>query len=135
MKLLLYSVIVMRHTLQELDFVGANVVMALIADFMLVWLPAPTLSYAAAAAGSKLNLLGKLFAGCPDNAFQKVQPGMPAFSLMQRLGAPLRNGLKLAAVGFGASMIGVGITNALIALRQVGRQPARLDRSIGRGPW
>ena len=34
-----------KHALQELDFVLANVVMALIADFMLVWLPAPTLSY------------------------------------------------------------------------------------------
>jgi len=32
---------------QELDFVAANVMMALIADFMLVWLPAPTLSLAA----------------------------------------------------------------------------------------
>ena len=31
--------------LQELDFVLANVLMALVADFMLVWLPAPTLSY------------------------------------------------------------------------------------------
>ena len=31
--------------LQELDFVLANVIMALVADFMLVWLPAPTLSF------------------------------------------------------------------------------------------
>ena len=30
---------------KEIDFVGANVVMAIIADFMLTWLPAPTLSY------------------------------------------------------------------------------------------
>jgi len=30
---------------QELDFVLANVIMALVADFMLVWLPAPTLSF------------------------------------------------------------------------------------------
>lgn len=34
----------------ELDFVGANIIMALVADFMLVWLPAPTLSFACAAA-------------------------------------------------------------------------------------
>lgn len=32
----------------ELDYVAANVLMALVADFMLVWLPAPTLSYACA---------------------------------------------------------------------------------------
>lgn len=31
---------------KELDFVAANIVMALVADFMLVWLPAPTLSFA-----------------------------------------------------------------------------------------
>ena len=31
--------------MQELDFVLANVIMALVADFMLVWLPAPTLSF------------------------------------------------------------------------------------------
>lgn len=30
----------------EIDFVGANVAMALIADFMLTWIPAPTLSFA-----------------------------------------------------------------------------------------
>ena len=34
----------------ELDFVGANIIMALVADFMLVWLPAPTLSFACVAA-------------------------------------------------------------------------------------
>ncbi len=33
------------HAAQELDFVLANVIMALVADFMLVWLPAPTLSF------------------------------------------------------------------------------------------
>ena len=29
----------------ELDFVLANVIMALVADFCLVWLPAPTVSF------------------------------------------------------------------------------------------
>ncbi len=43
--------------------------MALIADFMLVWLPAPTLSYAAKRAG-KQGRLGSFLASCPDNAFQ-----------------------------------------------------------------
>jgi uncharacterized membrane protein len=73
-----------QRTTQELDFVAANVLMAIIADFMLVWLPAPTLTYAATkAAAGPLGLFSRLFAGCPDNAFQKVQPGMPAFTLMQ----------------------------------------------------
>jgi hypothetical protein len=74
--------------LQELDFVAANVMMAIIADFMLVWLPAPTLSFAAAAGAATakkgvFDVFGRMFAGCPDNAFQKVQPGMPHFTLMQ----------------------------------------------------
>ncbi|KAK6140527.1 hypothetical protein DH2020_025726 [Rehmannia glutinosa] len=54
---------------KELDFVFADVVMAIIADFMLVWLPAPTVSLRpplAVTAGG----LNKFFHGCPDNAFQ-----------------------------------------------------------------
>lgn len=106
---------------KELDFVAANVMMAIIADFMLVWLPAPTLSFATAGAAKKAGLFdvfGRVFAGCPDNAFQKVQPGMPSFTLMQRLGAPIRNGLKLMCVGMGASFVSVVVTNMLIGLRQ-----------------
>jgi len=117
-----------EHFPKELDFVAANVLMAIIADFMLVWLPAPTLSLAgaraaaaAAAAGgggaSLASRLGAVFAGCPDNAFQCVQPGSPPFTLAQRLGAPVRNGLKLFGVGLGASFVGVAVTNALSALR------------------
>jgi hypothetical protein len=39
-------------------------------------------------------------------------------SPLQRLGAPVRNGLKLMCVGIGASFVGVAVTNTLIALRQ-----------------
>ncbi|KAG1670210.1 hypothetical protein FOA52_014986 [Chlamydomonas sp. UWO 241] len=99
----------------EIDFVTANVIMALIADFMLTWLPAPTLSLAGSKAAT--GMLGKMFAGCPDNAFQKVQPGMDHFGLGQRFGAVIRNGLKLMGVGFGASIFGVGITNGIGALK------------------
>jgi hypothetical protein len=109
---------------KELDFVAANVTMAIIADFMLVWLPAPTLSLAprlgagaAAAGGGLAALFGRAFAGCPENAFQCVQPGAPPFTLAQRLGAPVRNGLKLFGVGLTASFFGVALTNALTALR------------------
>jgi hypothetical protein len=43
----------------------------MIADFMLVWLPAPTVSLCsplAVSAGS----VAKFFYGCPDNAFQVI---------------------------------------------------------------
>eukprot|EP00955_Chlamydomonas_euryale_P020388 216238-Chlamydomonas_euryale.AAC.1 len=100
---------------KEADFVLANVIMALIADFMLTWLPAPTLSFTRGKAAT--GALAKAFAGCPDNAFQKVQPGMDGFSVTQRAGAVLRNGLKLLGVGFGASMFGVGLTNVLASIK------------------
>ena len=63
---------------KELDFVTANVIMAIIADFMLVWLPAPTMSFATAAScKTPQNALTRFFACCPDNAFQKVPKGTP----------------------------------------------------------
>ena len=44
--------------------------------------------------------------------------GYKPFTPLQRSGAVVRNGAKLLGVGFGASLIGVSITNALIFLRQ-----------------
>ncbi len=189
---------------------SANVLMALLADFMLVWLPAPTLALGAKKASSGLL---NVFAGCPDNAFQRVQvsgcmvhmqlpspggltwrpdpdgmgfheaavrmrsqrhaayavrgphvlshlttsgntqascqhlhitstghhqslaspppaplthnppppftlqPGMEPFTLGQRVGAVLRNGIKLFGVGVTASFIGVAVTNTLLQVR------------------
>ena len=101
----------------ELDFVAANVAMALVADFALVWLPAPTLSFAPRAAPAS-NAVLRFFASCPENAFQRVPPGYAPFTLAQRAGAVARNGAKLLGVGFGASLVGVSATNGLIALRQ-----------------
>ncbi|OAY82365.1 Protein RETICULATA-RELATED 4, chloroplastic [Ananas comosus] len=54
---------------KELDFVFADVVMAIIADFMLVWLPAPTVSLKPPLALSA-GPIAKFFYSCPDNAFQ-----------------------------------------------------------------
>ncbi|XP_075477050.1 protein RETICULATA-RELATED 4, chloroplastic-like [Primulina tabacum] len=102
---------------KELDFVFADVVMAIIADFMLVWLPAPTVSLRpplAITAGG----LNKFFYGCPDNAFQVALAGT-SYSFLQRIGAIVRNGGKLFIVGTGASLVGTGITNLLIAARKV----------------
>jgi hypothetical protein len=45
--------------------------------------------------------------------------GFPHWTLAQRAAAPIRNGAKLLAVGFTASMLGVGITNGLIAIRRM----------------
>ncbi|XP_059651909.1 protein RETICULATA-RELATED 4, chloroplastic-like [Cornus florida] len=101
---------------KELDFVFADVVMAIIADFMLVWLPAPTVSLRPPLAISA-GPIAKFFYRCPDNAFQVALAGT-SYSFLQRIGAILRNGAKLFAVGTSASLVGTGITNLLINARK-----------------
>ncbi|KAA3469508.1 protein RETICULATA-RELATED 4, chloroplastic-like [Gossypium australe] len=102
---------------KELDFVFADVVMALVADFMLVWLPAPTVSLRPPIALSA-GPISKFFYNCPDNAFQVALAGT-SYSFLQRFGAIVRNGAKLFGVGSGASLVGVGVTNTLINARKV----------------
>ncbi|KAL0464465.1 UNVERIFIED_CONTAM: protein RETICULATA-RELATED 4, chloroplastic [Sesamum latifolium] len=101
---------------KELDFVFADVVMAIVADFMLVWLPAPTVFFRPAVAITAGGL-NKFFYGCPDNAFQVALAGT-SYSFLQRVGALVRNGAKLFCVGTSASVIGTGVTNLLISARK-----------------
>ena len=54
----------------ELDLVFANVVMAIIADTMLVWLPAPRAATSSQKAPNNQTAIGKWLKSCPDNAFQ-----------------------------------------------------------------
>lgn len=97
---------------KELEIVFADVVMAIIADFMLVYLPAPTVSLRGPISVNA-GRLAKFFYGCPDNAFQVALAGT-SYSLLQRLGAIARNGAKLFAVGTTSSLVGTVVTNALI---------------------
>ncbi|KAJ4823562.1 Protein RETICULATA-RELATED 4, chloroplastic [Turnera subulata] len=101
---------------KELEIVFADVVMAIIADFMLVYLPAPTVSLRPALA-SNAGAIAKFFHNCPDNAFQTALAGT-SYSFLQRLGAIARNGTKLFAVGTTSSLVGTVITNALINARK-----------------
>ncbi|XP_027908669.1 protein RETICULATA-RELATED 4, chloroplastic-like [Vigna unguiculata] len=96
----------------ELEIVFADVVMAIIADFMLVYLPAPTVALRPPLAGTA-GPIAKFFHGCPDNAFQVALSGT-SYSLIQRIGAIVRNGSKLFAVGTASSLVGTAMTNALI---------------------
>ncbi|KAB1227628.1 hypothetical protein CJ030_MR1G010521 [Morella rubra] len=100
----------------ELEIVFADVVMAIIADFMLVYLPAPTVSLRPPLATSA-GAIAKFFHNCPDNAFQVALAGT-SYSFLQRLGAVLRNGTKLFAVGTASSLVGTAVTNALINARK-----------------
>ncbi|KAE8674949.1 hypothetical protein F3Y22_tig00111708pilonHSYRG00333 [Hibiscus syriacus] len=101
---------------KELEIVFADVVMAIIADFMLVYLPAPTVSLRPPLAVSA-GAISKFFYRCPDNAFQVALPGT-SYSLLQRLSAVMRNGAKLFAVGTTSSLVGTVVTNALINARR-----------------
>ncbi|XP_068656439.1 protein RETICULATA-RELATED 4, chloroplastic-like [Aristolochia californica] len=105
-----------ENFIKELDFVVADVVMAIIADFMLVWLPAPTVSLRPSLAVSA-GPIAKFFHGCPDNAFQVALAGTH-YSFLQRIGAIVRNGSKLFVVGTTASLVGTAATNALIKARK-----------------
>ncbi|KAL3611302.1 hypothetical protein D5086_002322 [Populus alba] len=58
----------------ELEVVFADVVMAIIADFMLVFLPAPTVSLRSPPAGNA-GPIAQFFHNCPDNAFQLALAG------------------------------------------------------------
>ncbi|XP_010536265.1 PREDICTED: protein RETICULATA-RELATED 4, chloroplastic-like [Tarenaya hassleriana] len=100
----------------ELEVVFADVVMAVIADFMLVYLPAPTVSLRPPLA-LNAGRISKFFHSCPDNAFQVALSGT-SYTLLQRAGAILRNGAKLFAVGTTSSLVGTAITNAVIKARQ-----------------
>lgn len=100
----------------ELEVVFADVVMAIIADFMLVYLPAPTVSLRPPLA-LNAGAITKFFHGCPDNAFQIALSGT-SYSLLQRIGGVVRNGAKLFAVGTASSLVGTAVTNALINARK-----------------
>ncbi|KAL4592172.1 hypothetical protein LXL04_005158 [Taraxacum kok-saghyz] len=97
---------------KELEIVFADVVMAVIADFMLVFLPAPTVSLRPPIA-MNAGRLAKFFYNCPDNAFQTALTGA-SYSFLQRMGAIARNGTKLFAVGTVSSLVGTVMTNTLI---------------------
>ena len=61
----------------ELDLVFANVVMSLLADVALIWIPAPQVSLTPKATSHhqeavKKGSVRRWLAGCPDNAFQVI---------------------------------------------------------------
>ena len=57
----------------QLDFVLANILMALLADLALVYLPAPTIAYGSdgvsAAQGAEANAVQRFLQSCPENRF------------------------------------------------------------------
>ncbi|CAM8961697.1 unnamed protein product [Rhodiola kirilowii] len=123
----------------EIEVVCADVVMAVLADFMLVYLPAPTVSLRSPIA---LNAgpIAKFFSRCPDNAFQ-IALGGASYSLLERMGAIVRNGAKLFVVGTTSSLVGTAVTNIFINARKAVEKSGEvetvpvLETSVGYGVY
>ncbi|KAK1390788.1 protein RETICULATA-RELATED 4, chloroplastic [Heracleum sosnowskyi] len=81
----------------ELEIVFVDVVMGIIADFMLAYLPAPTVSLRAPAARN-VGPIAKFFYNFPDSAFQGPM-SETTLPLLRRIGAIVRNGRQLFEVG------------------------------------
>ncbi|KAF2312075.1 hypothetical protein GH714_027975 [Hevea brasiliensis] len=105
---------------KELEIVFADVVMAIIADFMLVYLPAPTVSLRPPLTSSA-GPIAKFFYNCPDNAFQHlINSNFSSYMLRVTVSSSImqRNGAKLFAAGTTSSLVGTVLTNALINARK-----------------
>jgi len=96
----------------ELDFYFANLITALLADFFLGYLPAPS-----------VNITGKELArsawssfvqGLPSNIFQRGAQ----FSFLDRVVALVLKSAQLASVGLGCAAVGFALSNISIAVRE-----------------
>lgn len=102
---------------KEGEFVTANLIMALLADFALVFFPAPSVSLAAPSKVTKTGIrawFSKLSANLPSNVFQTDRP----FTLAQRAGGYAMKASQLFAVGFLCCFTGVMLTNTLVYIRE-----------------
>ncbi|KAJ9558255.1 hypothetical protein OSB04_012869 [Centaurea solstitialis] len=111
---------------KELDFVFADVIMAIIADFMLVWLPAPTVSLRAPIA-INAGQVAKFFSGCPITHFRLLWLVHPIHSCRELVPLcvtgpsclPLEL-VHLLSISLSELLlkVGTGITNGLIKARK-----------------
>lgn len=97
---------------REGEFVFANLITALLADFALVYLPAPSVALEGVAEGS--GWLKKLAVRLPSNIFQTDRP----FTMAQRAGGFGLKAAQLFVVGFACSLIGAAMTNSLVFVRE-----------------
>ncbi|CBJ32821.1 conserved unknown protein [Ectocarpus siliculosus] len=108
-----------KKFMQELDFVAADTLTCLFANFAAVWLSCPTVAVKAVCkkeAAKAGGTLQKFLAACPSNAFQKVvaEGGVSkTFSVAERGAALLVPMPKLFVIGFGATLAGYGLIAGL----------------------
>lgn len=100
---------------EESEFVFANLLTAILADFALVYLPAPSVRLSATAGGSGFFAwLANASASLPTGVFQNDRP----FTLAQRAAGFGVKATQLFAVGFACSLVGIVFTNSVVAIRE-----------------
>lgn len=105
---------------KEKEFVFANLITALLADFALVYLPAPSVSLSKASTEKGIRAwISNLSRTLPSNIFQTDRP----FTLAQRAGGFALKASQLFVVGMACCFTGVILTNTLVFIRE------RLDKS------
>lgn len=102
------------------EFVFANLVTAVLADFALVYLPAPSIALTRATGQTGIRAwLANLSTTLPSNIFQTDR----AFTMAQRAGGFALKASQLFVVGMMCCLVGSAVTNSLVFVRE------RLDKS------
>ena len=103
-------------SLSELDFIIADLIMGLTANFFAVYLSAPSGRSTETKNDQQVGRFASFLSRCPDNAFQKCSPGS-RFTMLERIFAIIKACPKLFAIGFVAMAIGSTATSILAGLR------------------
>ncbi|GJQ12858.1 hypothetical protein GpartN1_g4649.t1 [Galdieria partita] len=98
---------------KEIDFVFANVVMAFLADFALVYFPAPVVSLSGSHI-SHSSWIANFAKDLPGSVFQVGHN----YTLAQRVVSYFYKVGQLSMTGFCCSFIGVALTNSIIMVRK-----------------
>lgn len=101
------------------EFVVANLITAVLADFALVYLPAPSVVLTRGGGKGFGAWLSGVMSRLPSNVFQTDRP----FTLAQRAAGFALKGSQLFVVGMACCFIGVVVTNSLVFVRE------RVDKS------
>lgn len=96
------------------EFVFANLITAILADFALVYLPAPSVALTRATGKGFGAWLANLSTTLPSNIFQTDR----AFTMAQRAGGFALKGSQLFVVGMLCCFTGVIVTNSLVFIRE-----------------
>lgn len=100
---------------KEGEFVFANLITAILADFALVYLPAPSVALTRNLSGSGFGAwLNQISTTLPSNIFQTDRP----FTVAQRFGGFALKASQLFVVGMMCCLVGSAMTNALVYIRE-----------------